>query len=93
MILNFAEIFYCFVLTEILKTEVTHGREALCFDEKFTRQISNFHLAHKQTILTFHSFDIISDQLLSCFFTSINIVLKHLEFHFLEYIPCTLAVW
>ena len=57
MILNFAEIFYCFVLTEILKTEVTHGRE----------QISNFHLAHKQTILTFHSFDIISYQLLSCF--------------------------
>jgi hypothetical protein len=49
MILKYAEIFYCFVLTEILKTEVTHGRgDALCFDEKITRQISNFHLAHKQ---------------------------------------------
>ena len=52
MILNFAEILYCFFLTEILKTEVTHGRMALCFDEKCTRQISNFHLAHKQIILT-----------------------------------------
>ena len=61
MTLNIAEIFYWFVLTEILKTELTHGHEArlgalrwelLCFDEKFKRQIPDFHLAHKQIILT-----------------------------------------
>ena len=52
VILNFAEIFDCFVLTKNLMTGARGGRtagralrsELLCFDGKFTRQILNFHL-------------------------------------------------
>ena len=51
MTLNFAQIFYWFVLTEILKTELTHEHEArlgalrwelLCFDEKNYEANSEF---------------------------------------------------